>query len=152
MRVHHAAAMLAAKTTVRAGPHKVACNSKTQVTQRCELKRTNKIAQGNCMRNCRRRAKTGELHYTGSDTPTPRQRHAVRGFRVVQNPHYDQRGSPPRCQTPTNWIGNDDLDRKITYPEEPFLPRRQLSIQNTRPDAGQHKGRNARGLAPQSRT
>ena len=42
------------------------------------------------------------------------------------------------------WIGYRLLDRKITYPDVPFLSRRQRLIQNTRGLAGERKDRTCR--------
>lgn len=105
MRVHHAAAMLAAKTTVRAGPHKVACNSKTQVTQRCELKRINKIAKGNCMRNCRKKPEWGNCAMQGSDTPSTRCQRASHGATPPLRPAWK----------PSKMPDTNELDRKRRY-------------------------------------
>ena len=57
--------------------------------------------------------------------------------------HSKTSGRPEHIRT-ANWIGIDDLDRKISYPEAPFLSRTQVPIQNphhsrlerTSPDAG----------------
>jgi|GEM_PF-5049280 len=149
MRVGHAAAKPASKPSVRAAPHKVACNSTTQVTRRHVLRQTNKIIDGNCMRNCWRSAVMGGNCATqGGDTPTTRRERASRGAKPPQ--HHHLRGHRRR-RAPTNWIGNDDLvgyrllDRKITYPDVPFLSRRQLPIQNRRGSAGDHKDRTTAG-------
>ena len=50
----------------------------------------------------------------------------------MQNPHCHTASRPPGWHTPPNWIGNNNLDRLISYPEAPFLSRTELPIQNTR--------------------
>ena len=60
-----------------------------------------------------------------------RRRHAARRLRMAQNPHYHTASRQPGWHTPPNWIGYCVLDRLISYPEAPFLSRRELPIQNT---------------------
>lgn len=39
----------------------------------------------------------------------------------------------------TKWIGNHELDRKITYPDQRFLSRLAFPIQNVQPSPSQAK-------------
>ena len=68
--------------------------------------------------------------------PPTRRRHALQTPQVAQNPHCspvdEQECEESGLRCPTMWIGCDDLDRLITYPEASFLPRRGVPTQKRR--------------------